>query len=205
MVLVFSQVDVLSSDLSPGISLKKHFHCHHFKEAGIIWQWGLSHFGGYSVTPGFLLYATFRIQPWQNSCRNVHIFIPFLWFLPWGKTDRTRKEMWESVCVLVFICWKRGLWEPFLGYGNVMNEVSWWKQLLQSPQRTAWLVPLFLQFGFFQMVLHLSWLSFIMFFVVFFPFLPSLSLFPFPFSWFILYGSHCSKNNYQGGKNSAYS
>lgn len=28
---------------------------------------------------------TFRIQPWQNNCRNVLIFIPFLWFLPWGK------------------------------------------------------------------------------------------------------------------------
>lgn len=119
-------------------------------------------------------------SPGRTACGNVHIFIPFPWFLPWGKTDRRRKEMWESVCVLVLICWKRGLWVPFLGYGNVMNEVSWRKQLLQSSQWTAWLVPLFLQFAFFQMVLYLLWLSFIIFFPIF-PFYPLFPFFPFTF------------------------
>lgn len=204
MDLVFSQAGVLGSDLPPGITPKEHFHCHRFKEAGVIWQWRLSPFGGFSITPGLLWVSHLQDSALAEQLQKCSHLPPFPMISSMRKRlIGERRKCEESVCVLVLICWKRGLWEPFLGYGNVMNEISWRKQLLQSSQWTAWLVPLFLQYVFFQMVLHLSCLSFIMFFS-YFPFLPSLSLFLFHFSWFILYRSHYSKNNYQGGKKSAY-
>lgn len=171
MDLVFSQAGMLGSELPPGISPKKHFYFNHFKEQELSdsEDWVLS---VDALSPrGSFGCPTFRIQPWQNSCRNVHIFIPFLWFLPWGKTDRRRKEMWESVCVLVLICWKRGLWEPFLCYGNVMNEGNnCFSPLSELRDWFLCFCSLVFSDG------AISWRSFIIFFLF------SLFTLPFPFS-----------------------
>lgn len=150
MHLIFLQPGMLGSELPPGMSPKKHFHCYHFKEQESTGSEGWVLLRGALSPLGSLGFPTFGTQPWQNSCRNFLIFVPFLWFLPQGKTDRRRKEMWECVCMLVLKSWKKGLWEHFQGYGNMMNEASCRKQLLQSSQWTGWLVPLLLQFAFFK-------------------------------------------------------
>lgn len=208
MHLIFLQPGMLGSELPPGISPKKSIST--FWRPRVKWQWRLSPFVSCSVTPGLPWVS----HLWDSALAeqllkfSTSSSLSYDFFLQ-GKTDRRRKEMWECVCVLVLKCWKRGLWEHFLGYGNVMNEAFVENNCFSSISE--------LVTGYSAAAVCCIYYD-IFFIILYFPFSLSLSLFSFPFSsfcfpfspsfYFFLIKKHyleaVVQENYEGGESSAY-